>query len=76
MTTNARMQRSPCVSLTYCVPARESVRQFETLGIDIETCPACGGALRIIACIEDPAGIKTILTHLDSVTVTIAPSSS
>lgn len=23
-------------------------------GIDIETCLACGGAVRIIACIEDP----------------------
>jgi hypothetical protein len=33
-------------------------------GIGIETCPACGGALRIIACIEDPAVIKKILTHL------------
>jgi hypothetical protein len=30
----------------------------------IETCAACGGALRIIACIEDPAVIKKILTHL------------
>jgi hypothetical protein len=26
----------------------------------IETCPACGGALRIIACIEDPAVINKI----------------
>ena len=25
-----------------------------------ETCPACGGAVRIIACIEDPAVIKRI----------------
>ena len=29
--------------------------------IDIEICQACGGALRIIACTEDPK----ILTHLD-----------
>jgi hypothetical protein len=34
-------------------------------GIDIETCPACGGAVRFIACIEDPAVIKKILAHLD-----------
>ena len=33
--------------------------------IDIETCRACGGAVRIIACIEDPALIETILMHLD-----------
>ncbi len=25
--------------------------------IDVETCPACGGAVRIIACIEDPGGM-------------------
>jgi hypothetical protein len=34
-------------------------------GIDIETCAACGGAVRIIACIEDPDVIEKILTHLD-----------
>ena len=28
--------------------------------IDIETCSVCGGALRIIACIEDPGAIKKI----------------
>ena len=31
-----------------------------------ETCPACGGAMRIIACIEDPAVIEKILTHPDA----------
>ncbi len=35
-------------------------------GIDIETCPACGGAMRIIACIEDSDVIEKILTHLDA----------
>ena len=35
-------------------------------GIDIETCPACGGAVRIIACIEDPVIIEKILTHLEA----------
>ena len=33
--------------------------------IDIETCPECGGAAKVIACIEDPVVIKKILTHLD-----------
>ena len=32
--------------------------------IDIEHCPACGGALKIIAAIEEPAVIVRILTHL------------
>jgi hypothetical protein len=35
-------------------------RLKRVFGIDIETCPACGGALRVIACIEDPAVIKKI----------------
>ena len=39
-------------------------RLKRVFGIDIETCPACGGAVRIIACIEDPKVIEKILTHL------------
>ena len=32
--------------------------------IDIETCPECGGKLRVIACIEDPPLIARILGHV------------
>ncbi len=32
--------------------------------IDLEHCPQCGGAFRIIAAIEEPAVIARILTHL------------
>ena len=32
--------------------------------IDIEHCGMCGGTLRVIACIETPELIETILTHL------------
>jgi len=32
--------------------------------VDIETCRECGGAVRIIACIDDPVVIEKILTHL------------
>jgi len=39
-------------------------RLKRVFGIDIETCTACGGPMRIIACIEDPAVIKAILAHL------------
>jgi hypothetical protein len=35
-------------------------------GIDIETCSVCGGAMRIIACIDDPAVIEKIRAHLDA----------
>jgi hypothetical protein len=40
--------------------ARRLKRVF---GIEIETCP-CGGTLRIIASIEEPAVIAQILSHL------------
>ena len=43
------------------VPEQRLKRVF---GIDIETCPACGGAVKVIACIEDPVVIKRILDHL------------
>lgn len=33
--------------------------------IDIEACRECGGAVRMIACIEDPVVIEKILTRLD-----------
>jgi Putative transposase len=33
--------------------------------IDIETCRECGGAVKVIACIEDPVVIEKILTHLN-----------
>ena len=33
-------------------------------GIDLEHCPQCGGELKIIAAIEDPAVIVRILKHL------------
>jgi hypothetical protein len=42
----------------------------------METCPACGGVLRIIACIEDPAVIKKMLTHLDTKDASAAPPRS
>ena len=32
--------------------------------IDVERCPHCGGDLKIIAAIEEPAVIVKILTHL------------
>jgi hypothetical protein len=41
-------------------------RLKRVFGIDIEVCPACGGAMRIIACIEDPNVIEKILAHLDA----------
>ena len=42
--------------------------------IDVETCRVCGGAARVIACIEDPVIIKKILTHLATKDPSAAPS--
>ncbi|MFQ5422003.1 MAG: transposase, partial [Anaerolineae bacterium] len=39
-------------------------RLKRVFNIDIETCGACGGAMKVIACIEDPVVIKQILDHL------------
>ena len=36
-------------------------RLKRVFGIDIESCAVCGGAMRIIACIEDPVVIEKIL---------------
>ncbi len=41
-------------------------RLKRVFNIDIEICPACGGSVRIIACIADSDVIETILTHLDT----------
>jgi len=38
-------------------------RLKRVFAIDIETCPECGGRLRVIACIEDPPLIAKILGH-------------
>ena len=43
--------------------ARRLKRVF---GIDIQARAACGGAMRIIACIEDAVVIEKILAHLDA----------
>ena len=41
-------------------------RLKRVFGIEIETCEQCGGKVRVIASIEDPAVIGKILGHLAS----------
>ena len=48
----------PSLALTW---AQRLKRVFN---IDIETCQTCGGAMKVIACIEDPVIIQKILEHL------------
>ena len=62
-TTADPEERTPAEHRAAMTWAQRLKRVF---GIDIESCAACGGAMRIIACIEDPGVIEKILTHLDS----------
>ncbi|MCP5407407.1 MAG: transposase [Chromatiaceae bacterium] len=58
---NGKQEQTPAerrVSMTW---AQRLKRVFN---IDIETCSACGGAMKVIASIEDPIVIKQILDHL------------
>jgi len=54
--TRARLAHQPA-RLAACLLKR-------VFDIDIEYCPNCGGTLKIIAAIVDPAMIAKILTHL------------
>ena len=54
-------------------PGQWAQRPKRVFNIDIETCSACGGEVKIIACIEDPAVIKKILAHLDEKALAAAP---
>lgn len=41
-------------------------RLKRVFSIDIESCPKCGGKLRVIACIEEPELIRKILQHVQA----------
>jgi hypothetical protein len=43
-----------------------AVRLQRAFNIDVNTCERCGGAVRVIACIEDPVVIKKILGGMQS----------
>jgi hypothetical protein len=51
---------------TPCHVAMSWARRLKrVLGIEIDTCTRCGGALKIIASIEEPVVIAKILAHLE-----------
>jgi hypothetical protein len=47
-------------------PMSWAQRLKRVFDIDISTCPACGGVVRVIACVEEPALIAKILEHIRS----------
>ena len=68
--TPARRGRRKPETANEAAPARHvsmtwAQRLKRVFNIDIETCEHCGGAVKVIASIEDPAVIKQILKHLD-----------
>ena len=55
-------------------------RLKRVFGIDVESCVRCGQAVKIIACIEEPALIERILEHVrgktESDTASLGPPST
>ena len=49
-------------------------RLKRVFNIDISLCNHCGGAVKIIACIESPVVIKRILDHLEAQSCKVGPS--
>ena len=47
-------------------------RLKRVFNIDVEICSECGGDVRLIASIEDPAVIQEILAHLDDNAISVA----
>jgi len=71
--TRRGKRKKPCsVDEADQTPAEKRVsmtwakRLKRVFNIDIETCSECGGVVRIIASIEDPAVTQKILAHLDN----------
>ena len=63
----ARQPRAPAE----CQPAADAsagapkIRPCLLFGVEIEACARCGGKLKVIASIEEPAVIAKILAHLE-----------
>ena len=68
--TDEDQERTPAERRASMTWAQRLKRIFN---IDIQTCQTCGGALKVIACIEDPAVIKKILDHLEKIAETEKP---
>jgi hypothetical protein len=41
--------------------------------LDVLACPRCGGRLRVIAIVQDSAGVRTLLTNVGRALSTEAP---
>jgi hypothetical protein len=77
--TPARRGRRKAETANEPAPARHvsmtwAQRLKRVFKIDIEVCDHCGGAVKVLASIEDPAVIKKILEHLVRRTALASPA--
>ncbi len=54
----------PKRNIVFFNPGKSGVLFIHPAKIDVEICSHCGGAVKVIACIEDQQVIDKILTHL------------
>ena len=78
--TPARRGRRDAAPADEPAPARHvamtwAQRLKRVFKIDLLTCEHCGGAVKVIASIEDPAVIKQILAHLERRAAPATPAS-
>ena len=72
------LKKCPSVNESDQTPAEKRTsmswakRLKRVFNIDIETCSECGGDVRVIACMEDPAVIQKILACLDNISSSAA----
>ena len=66
-TSSSTKEKSSAERLKSLTWAERLKRVFK---IDVSVCSRCGGAVKIIACIEDPLVVKKILEHLDTQSTT------
>ena len=66
-TASSTKEKSSAESLKSLTWAERLKRVFK---IDVSVCSRGGGAVKIIACIEDPLVVKKILAHLDTQSTT------
>jgi hypothetical protein len=71
-TSDEAQDRTPAERHAAMTWAQRLKRVFN---IDIETCQACGGVMKVIACIEEPLVIRQILAHLDRNAPATVPAS-
>ena len=67
-----RSRPAPPAGLTHAWTWAALMRRV--FALDVLACPRCGGRLRVIATVQDPAVVRAILAHLGLATGSDSPS--